>query len=313
LRNGICGVDALGPRAANRLPYDPAIAYPSGTGIWSGELRRHGDEAEANDAAAELEQLGYSALWLPGQNPDDLFHRLATTLRSTSTLIVASGILNIWQHDPEIVAVERAELGDSSDGRFLLGLGISHAALVDREEPGRYRRPIATMRAYLDSLDVAAPPVPPESRVLAALGPKMLELARDRSAGAHPYLVTPEHTHRAREALGPERLLAPEQAVVLETDPARARDLARGHLAIYLQLPNYTNNMRRLGFDDADFADGGSDRLVDALVVWGDEDAIATRVHEHREAGADHVCIQAVAGGDGLPRDEWRRLAPALV
>jgi probable F420-dependent oxidoreductase len=235
-------------------------------------------------------------------------------LRGTRTLIVASGILNVWQHDPELVAAERAQLADASDGRFLLGLGISHAPIVDRDEPGRYRRPLATMRAYLESLDAAAPPVPPESRVLAALGPKMLELARERSAGAHPYLVTPEHTHRAREALGPERLLAPEQAVVLETDPDRARTLARGHLAIYLQLPNYTNNLRRLGFGDPDFAGGGSDRLVDALVAWGDEDAIVARVREHRDAGADHVCIQAVAGGgDGLPRDEWRRLAPALV
>jgi len=169
------------------------------------------------------------------------------------------------------------------------------------------------MRSFLDSIDVAAPPILPEERVLAALGPKMLELARERSLGAHPYLVTPEHTRAAREALGPEKLLAAEQAVVLETDPERARTLARQHLEIYLQLPNYANNWRRLGFSDDDIAGGGSDRLVDALVAWGDLDAIRARVDEHREAGADQVLIQAVSEGDGLPREEWRRLAPALT
>jgi probable F420-dependent oxidoreductase len=284
-----------------------------GTGIWSGELRRHADEAEVADAAAELEQLGYSAVWMPGGDPDGVFHRLAMLIRATRTATVASGILSVWAHDPEIVAAERAQLNDASEGRFLLGLGISHAPLVDRGEPGRYRRPLATMRAYLDSLDAAAPPVPPEGRVLAALGPKMLELARDRSLGAHPYLVTTEHTRVARKVVGPEKLVATELGVVLESDPDRARTIARGHLTRYLRLPNYVNNLRRLGFEDADFEDGGSDRLVDGLVAWGDEGAIAERVREHHEAGADQVLIQVLTSGDDLPREQWRRLAPAVT
>ena len=285
----------------------------TGTGVWSGELRRHEDRAEAADAAAELESLGYTALWMPAGDWRTAFDAVSGVLRATDALTVATGILSIWDADPEWVAAQRAEVSDAYDGRFLLGLGISHAPLVDRNEPGRYRRPLAQMRAFLDSLDAAAPPVLPQDRALAALGPKMLELARDRSLGAHPYLVTPEHTHRAREAVGPEKLVATEQAVVLESDPERARELARSHLEIYMRLPNYVNNWRRLGFGDSDVAGGGSDRLVDALVVWGDEDAIAARVQEHRDAGADQVLIQAVAGGGGLPRDQWRALAPVLT
>jgi probable F420-dependent oxidoreductase len=282
----------------------------SGTGVWSGELRRHPDRAEAADAAAELEHLGYAAIWFPGGDAHGAFDTAGELLRATTSVMVATGILSIWLEEPEPVAAERAQLHDAYDARFLLGLGVSHAPAVGTD---RYRKPLAKMRSYLESLDVAAPPVLPEERVLAALGPKMLELARERSLGAHPYLVTPEHTRIAREAVGPERLVATEQAVVLETDPECARELAREHLEIYLQLPNYTNNWRRLGFGDHDIADGGSDRLVDALVAWGDEDAIRARVEQHREAGADQVLVQAVSGGDGLPREEWRRLAPALT
>jgi probable F420-dependent oxidoreductase len=282
----------------------------TGTGVWSPSLRWHPDRGEAADAAAELEALGYSAIWFPGGDPRGGFDAASELLRGTSSVTVATGILSVWDADPELVAAERAELGDAYDGRFLLGLGVSHAARVGED---RYKRPLAKMRAFLDSLDVAAPPVLPEDRALAALGPKMLELARERSLGAHPYLGTPEHTRTAREAVGPEKLVAPEQAVVLETDPQRARALARQHLDIYLQLPNYVNNWRRLGFDDHDFAGGGSDRLVDALVAWGDLDAIRARVDEHREAGADQVLIQAITGSDGPPRDTWRQLAPALT
>jgi probable F420-dependent oxidoreductase len=286
----------------------------SGTGIWSGLLRRHPDAGELADAAAELDELGYSTLWMPGGDAAGAFDALSALLRATTRVTVASGILSVWEHDPEIVAAERAQLGDAYEGRFLLGLGVSHAPLVDRDEPGRYRRPLATMRAYLDSLDAAAPPVPRRDRVLAALGPKMLELARDRSAGAHPYLVTPEHTRGAREILGPQPLLAPEHGVVLETDPDRARAVARSQLVRYRGLPNYLNSFRRQGFGEDDFAGDWSDRLVDALVAWGDEDAIAERVREHRDAGADQVCIQVLTDTpDVLPRAEWRRLAAALV
>src|SRR3954452_11443353 len=211
----------------------------TGTGVWSPSLRHHPDRGAAADAAAELESLGYRAIWLPGFGPRTVFDAAGDLLRATSSMTVASGILSIWNADPQWVAAERAELSDAYDGRFLLGLGVSHARLVDRDEPGRYRRPLAQMRAYLDSLDAAAPTVLPEARVLAALGPKMLELSRERSLGAHPYLVTPEHTRTARETVGPEKLVAPEQAAVLETDPERARALARGHLDVYLTLPNY--------------------------------------------------------------------------
>jgi probable F420-dependent oxidoreductase len=181
-------------------------------------------------------------------------------------------------------------------------------------EPGTYRQPLGQMVSYLDALDGADPSLPADRRALAALGPKMLQLARERTAGTHPYLVTPLHTQRAREALGPDGLVAPEQGVVLDTDPAAARAIARQHLTRYMEAPNYVNNWRRLGMLDEDLADGGSDRLVDALVAWGDESAIAARVQEHRDAGADHVCVQVLTDQPTvLPRREWRALAPALT
>ena len=282
----------------------------TGVGVWSPELRLHPDRGEVADAAAELEQAGYSALWYPGGDVRAAFNTASELLRATRSVMAATGILSVWVADPELVAAERAELNDAYDGRFLLGLGVSHAPLVGSD---RYKRPLEKMRTFLESLDAAAPPVLPEERALAALGPKMLELARERSLGAHPYLVTPEHTRIAREAVGPEKLVTTEQAVVLETDPDRARSLARGHLEIYLQLPNYTNNLRRLGFGDDDLGGGGSDRLVDALVAWGNVDAIRAKVDAQRAAGADHVAIQVVTSDPAqLPREQWRRLAAAL-
>ncbi len=190
---------------------------------------------------------------------------------------------------------------------------MSHQVLIDSQEPGRYQKPLTAMASYLDALDAADPPLDRSFRVLAALGPKMLELAKVRAAGCHPYNVTPEHTHLARQAVGPDALVLPEQAVALTTDADLARQLGRAHLAVYLGLPNYANNIRRLGFGDEDFADGGSDRLVDALVAWGDEAAIVARVQEHRQAGADHVCLQVLSEAGMFPRDEWRRLAPAVT
>jgi probable F420-dependent oxidoreductase len=276
-------------------------------GIWCRDLRYHEDRGEIADAAAELEQLGYGALFLPDAGGDvlgDVEHVLA----ATRTVAVVTGILNVWMHDAQAVAEGRAGLEQRHPGRFTLGLGASHRTLVGE----RYRRPYSTMRDYLDQLDAATPPVPERERILAALGPRMLELARDRAGGAHPYLVPPEHTRRARELLGPARLLAPEQAVLLETDPARARERGRAHVAHYLELSNYVANLERLGFGEADRSGGGSDRLVDAIVAWGDEAAIAARVAEHLAAGADHVCIQVVEEGV-LPRAAWRRLAPALT
>lgn len=284
-----------------------------GIGIWSGELR-FGDEGEKRDAAAELESLGYSALWIPDVG-GDVFGALRDLLDATATIVAATGILNLWMHTASDVGQGLTALDADHPGRTLLGIGVSHSLLIEQTHPGQYTRPLTVTRGYLDELDAVSPTVPVERRVLAALGPKMLELSRDRAAGAHPYLVTPEHTEVARATLGDGPLLLPEQHVVLETDPARARALAREGLAVYLQLPNYVNNWRRLGFTEDDFAEGGSDRLVDHIVVWGDEATIAARVQAHLDAGADHVCVQAYTGTErtGFPRAEWRALAPALV
>jgi probable F420-dependent oxidoreductase len=285
----------------------------TGIGIWSGELR-YGDAAEVRDAAAELEALGYTALWIPDVG-GDVFGALRALLDPTSTIVAATGILNLWMHAAAEVGEGFAGLEVDHPGRTLLGIGVSHSLLIEQTHPGQYEKPLQVTRGYLDELDAVSPTVPADRRVLAALGPKMLGLARDRAGGAHPYLVTPEHTKVAREALGEGPLLLPEQHVVLETDAARARAVAREGLTVYLQLPNYVNNWRRLGFGEDDFADGGSDRLIDHVVVWGDEATIAARVQEHLDAGADHVCVQAYTGADqaGFPRAEWRALAPALV
>jgi probable F420-dependent oxidoreductase len=278
-------------------------------GVWSPQF--YGERAEVMDAAAELEELGYGTLWFP--NRPHIFERARELLDATRRVVAATGIASIWTHTPAEAAEAHHEISQAHPDRFLLGLGVSHPHLVDRDAPGRYSKPLTRMREYLDELDAAPNPVPISERMLAALGPRMLELARDRSTGAHPYLGTPDHTRRAREVLGPGRLLAPEQAVVLESDPARARAGAREHLSRYLQAPNYTSNWLRLGFTPADLEGGGSDRLVDALVAWGSPDTIRERVGQHHQAGADHVCIQVVGAGEGLPRDEWRTLARALL
>jgi probable F420-dependent oxidoreductase len=283
----------------------------TGVGIWSAELRRHEDEAASSAAARELEELGYTALWFPGGQGGPVMETARRLLDTTERVPVATGILNVWMHDPAEVAHQHAELTAAQPDRFLLGIGIGHRSAVDAKfDPGTYRKPLATTRAYLDALDAADPPVPPRERALAALGPKMLELARERSAGAHPYFVPVAHTRAARRVLGDGPLLAPEQAVVLESDPERARAIARTHTERYLRLPNYTNNLLRHGLTEADIEGAGSDALIDAVVAWGDEAAIRRRLDEHFEAGADHVCVQVITGRPGeLPLDEWRRLA----
>jgi probable F420-dependent oxidoreductase len=285
-----------------------------GTGIWDMALR-YGDRAEAVEATAELEELGFTAVWIPDAGGDDLFGAFEALLGASTRLTVASGILNLWVQDPVHSAAAYNNLVAAHGNRLLIGIGVSHAPLINQMIEGApFKRPIAKMAEFLTALDEAEPSLPASARVLAALGPKMLELARDRSAGAHPYLVSPEHTATAREILGPDRLLAPEQGVVLETDPDRAREIARKNMSLYFGLPNYVNNWRRYGFTDDDVAAPGSDRLVDAMVAWGDEDAIAARIREHRDAGADHVCIQVMIDREGseLPREQWRRLAAAL-
>jgi probable F420-dependent oxidoreductase len=277
----------------------------SGTGLWSFELRHH-DPGEVAEAVAELEALGYSAVWIPDIG-GDVFTPLAHLLASTSTMTIATGILNIWMHTAAETSEWRNGLPADQRDRFLLGIGISHAPLIDTDDR-TWDKPLARTRRYLEELDV-----PKVARCVAALGPKMLELARDESAGAHPYLVTPEHTAIARGVLGSGSGLFVEQGVVFETDAEKAREIARQALGGYVILPNYVNNWKRLGFTDED-VEAKSDRLVDALVAWGDVDTIAARVQQHRDAGADHVCVQVLnAPGSPMNRTAWRELAPALT
>lgn len=273
---------------------------------WSGSWKVAG-HADA-EAPAALEALGYGALWSSGGFDRGLSPRFAAELEATREVVVASGIVSIWAATPAELAPAVADLESRHPGRFLLGLGASHAPLA-----ADYHRPYTTMVAFLDQLDAADPPVPASRRVLAALGPRMLTLAAERAAGAHPYFVPVEHTAAARGILGPGPLLAPEVTVVLEADPVRARQLARGFTTGYLALPNYANNLRSLGYGDDDLAGGGSDRLVDAVVAWGDPEQVAGRVLEHLQAGADHVCVQMVGGNEGFPLDAYRSLAPLVL
>jgi probable F420-dependent oxidoreductase len=283
----------------------------SGVGVWSTQLR-YGDADEAADAAAELEELGFTALWIPdvgGPVLDSVDHLLS----STKQTVIATGILNLWMHEPSDVAARYTSLTKTHGERFLLGIGVSHAPLIDSREPGLYRKPLAATRAFLDAIDANETPVPVENRVLAALGPKMLELSAARARGAHPYLVTPDHTRTAREVLGDGPLLLPEQAVFLTDSRDEARAVGVDWLRAYTALPNYANNLLRSGFTQDDL-DSISDRLFDAIIAWGDEDAIARRVDEHKQAGADHVCVQALTAEPlGFPREQWRRLAAALT
>jgi probable F420-dependent oxidoreductase len=273
---------------------------------WSGSWRESANPDRS--VAPALESLGYGALWSSGRFDPGLSPHFEDLLASTNHVAVASGIVSIWAGAPEDVGPAVATLEDRFPGRFLLGVGTSHGPVV-----ADYSRPYSKMVGYLDALDALATPVPPERRVLAALGPRMLELAAARSAGAHPYFVPVEHTARARTILGPGPLLAPEVAVVLEADPARARKLARRYASIYLNLPNYTQNLRTFGFDDDDIGGGGSDRLIDAVIPWGDTHAVTAAVRAHHDAGADHVCIQVVADREDFPLEEYRVLAGALL
>ncbi|HEV3331983.1 MAG TPA: LLM class F420-dependent oxidoreductase [Bryobacteraceae bacterium] len=286
-------------------------------GIWTRQFEDH-PAAKAQEAAAELESLGYGAIWFGEAIGREALTHAGLLLAGTRRIAIATGIANIYARDPVTMAAGHNTLSEAYAGRFVLGLGVSHVPLVEQLRGHRYEKPVATMRAYLDSMDHAqyrsVPPPQKPVRMLAALGPKMLELAAVRTDGAHPYNTNPEHTAQARAILGPTPSLCPEQAVVLETNAAKARQIARAFLSIYLGLPNYTNNFLRLGFADADFQDGGSDRLIDAIVAWGDLDAIRKRVEAHHAAGADHVCIQVLtADPKALPLPEWRELAPALL
>jgi probable F420-dependent oxidoreductase len=277
-------------------------------GIWSAELR-HGDHGEVCEAAAELDELGFGALWIPGEASGDLLGHVDLLLKATRRATVATGILNIWMHDAKDVAGWWRALPAEHSERFLLGLGVSHGAVIGEA----YAKPLSAMKDYLAQLSSLG--IPADRMCLAALGPRMLELSREKAAGAHPYLITPEHTADAREILGQGPLLAPMQFVVLEADAARARDLARPFAKGYGQLANYANSWRRLGFTDDDITQC-SDSLIDALFAWGDASRIAHRVQAHFTAGADHVCLQVVPpvrNNIGATMPIWRSLAEALL
>jgi probable F420-dependent oxidoreductase len=254
--------------------------------------------------AAEIEALGYGALWVGGSPSVE---EARPYLEATSEIPVLTGILNVWRHEPAEVAAAHAELTREFPGRFVLGIGIGHP-----EATSDYTRPLATMRAFFDGLDAASQPVPREERLAAALGPKMLDLAAERSLGTHPYFISVEHTRFARERVGDGVLVAPEVAVVVEADDETARAIAREYAATYLRLRNYTSNLLRFGFTEDDIADGGSDRLIDAVIPHGPPEAVAEAVRAHLEAGADHVCVQPLGHG-AEPLDDYRLLAEALL
>jgi probable F420-dependent oxidoreductase len=270
-------------------------------GVWT-SYRAIGEE-NAAEAARLVEDLGFGTFWLGG-SPQ--LPALRPLLQATERIVAATGILNVWQSEPERVAADYAELGAEFPGRVLLGIGIGHP-----EATSDYKRPLTAMRAFLDGLDAAAIPVPRDGRCLAALGPKMLDLAAARTLGTHTYFVPVAHTRSARERLGPGALLAPELACVLETDTGRAREQARRYAELYLGLSNYTGKLLHHGFTQADIEGGGSDRLIDAVIPHGSADELAAAARAHLDAGADHVCLQPV-GGRGIPRREWTALASAL-
>jgi probable F420-dependent oxidoreductase len=286
------------------------------TGIWTHQLDNF-PAAKAQEAVAELEELGFGALWFGEAMGREALTSAGLLLAGTKRIVIATGIANIYGRDPVTMAAAQKTLAEAYPNRFLLGLGVSHVPLVEQLRGHRYDKPVATMRAYLDAMDqapyLAVPPPSKPPRVLAALGPKMLQLSAERADGAHPYNTTPKHTAQARELLGAGPLLCPEQAVVLETNPAKARAIARKFLAIYLTLPNYTNNFLRLGFQEADLTNGGSDKLIDAIIAWGDLKTVLNRIQEHHSAGADHVCLQVLTEDPKtFPLREYRELASAI-
>ena len=277
-------------------------------GIWSGELR-FGDAAEGQKAMAELDELGFGAIWIPGGFGGDILDAVDRGLAATRKAVIATGIINIWKHEPAEIGSWWRGLSDDHKSRVMLGLGVSHGPMIGAD----YQKPLAKMASFIDGLDREG--IPWDHMCIAALAPKMLQLAGERTAGTHPYLVTPAHSAISREAVGPDRMVAPEQHVILETDPVRARAIGREALKPYMQFPNYVNSWRRLGFDEDDVT--GSDRLIDEIIAWGGIKVIIDRVKQHHAAGADHVCLQVVTGEPGMggppPTSAWRTLAEALL
>jgi probable F420-dependent oxidoreductase len=284
-------------------------------GVWVGMDRMTAAAAAA--FAKRVEEWGYGALWLPESGGRNALVLSSWLLANTKQLIVATGIANIYARDPMAMANGQRALAEQSEGRFLLGVGVSHRPMVEGVRGHSYGKPVATMRAYLAAMREApyqaVPPAEAPPTVVAALGPRMMALSAELADGAHPYNTTPQHTAEAREILGPGKLLCPEVWVLLETDPAKAHAAAREALSRYLQLENYVNAWRGQGFSDFDLAGGGTDRFIDAVVAWGDENAIRARIQQHWDAGADHVCIQPIGPQGSRQVDErvLNLLAPA--
>jgi probable F420-dependent oxidoreductase len=284
-------------------------------GIWTGVLDTV-PSSEAQRLAGQIEEMGFTTLWIPETIGRDPFVTATLLLSATTTLNIATGIANIYARDAMTMANTQRSLEEAFPGRFLLGLGVSHHHLVDRVRHHDYSKPYSRMVQYLDEMDsalfMAVGPAQRPDTVLAALGPKMLQLSADHASGAHPYFVPVEHTVRAREILGPDKVLAPEQMVVLETDRAKALEIARQAMGIYLRAPNYVDNLARLGFGEDDVADV-SERLVDAIVATGGVEAAVDRVRAHFDAGADHVCVQVLGESlTAVPESQWRELAAAV-
>jgi probable F420-dependent oxidoreductase len=285
-------------------------------GIWQGVFDAHPSE-EVREVVAELDERGWPCLWIPETVSRDPFVAASVVLGATTNMKVATGIASIWARDAMTTSNATKSLNEAYGGRFLLGLGVSHHTITEWVRKHDYSKPFSTMKEYLERMDKSmfkgVEPAEPPSRVLAALGPRMLELSRDMADGCHPYFVPVEHTAIAREAVGPDKIVAVEQMVVFETDPSTARDIARKHMKVYLSLPNYANNLKRLGFTD-DELESASDRVVDAIVAWGTLDDVVGRVRAHQDAGASHVCIQVLqADGTAIPRQAWSDLADALL
>ncbi len=285
-------------------------------GIWQGVLDGH-PASKVREVVAELDEAGWPTLWIPETISRDPFVSAAIMLEATTNLKIATGIASIWARDALTTANSTITLNEAYDNRFLLGLGVSHHTLTEWVRKHTYEKPLTRMREYLERMDASkfrgVAPAEKPSRVLAALGPKMLALSAELADGAHTYFVPVEHTAMAREAIGPDKLLAAEQMLVLETDPDRARAIARQHMKIYLDLPNYANNLIRLGYAEQDVADA-SDKVVDAIVAWGSVDDVLARVQAHHDAGADHVCVQVLQEEAGrIPTEEWRALGDALL
>jgi len=285
-------------------------------GIWQGVLDAH-PAGVVREVVAELDEAGWPTLWIPETVSRDPFVSAAIMLEATDNLQIATGIASIWARDPMTTANASLTLNEAYDGRFVLGLGVSHHTLTEWVRKHDYSKPLTKMREYLERMDASmfrgVQPEKPTMRLLAALGPRMLELSASAADGAHPYFVPVEHTEIARTAIGPDAYLATEQMVVLETDPSVAREIARAHMAVYLGLPNYANNLMRLGYTEEEITNA-DDRVVDAIVAWGTLDDVLDRVKAHHDAGANHVCIQVLeADRTAVPLDAWRAIGDAVL